>query len=120
MQKVIDAAAGEGGDTPAVVIRPIELLPLVNHRAPSGPAVMPPGAPIPGYSETTTWEDRPPEAPAGATGKTTHSIANESDVTAMYWINWIGCLAGTVDRDVMVPPQNTYCLSFGARFVAAI
>ena len=45
--------------TPAVVMRPIVLLPaLVNHRAPSGPLVIPAGASIPfGPSDTkaVTW-----------------------------------------------------------------
>ena len=37
------------GDTPAVVMRPMESLPeLVNHKAPSGPAVIPSGSLMPG------------------------------------------------------------------------
>jgi hypothetical protein len=44
--------------TPAVVIRPIELLlMLVNHKAPSGPAVIPYGASLPRYSDTTGEPD---------------------------------------------------------------
>ena len=44
-----DARIGVDGDVPAVVIRPIEPCspPLVNHNAPSGPAVMPIGSEMP-------------------------------------------------------------------------
>ena len=46
--RAADAGAGEVGHRPPVVMRPIELLPtLVNHRAPSGPAVIPSGPLMP-------------------------------------------------------------------------
>ena len=38
---------------PLVVTRPIELFAFVNHNAPSGPAMMPPG-PMPGSPYTVT------------------------------------------------------------------
>src|SRR5436190_3802079 len=48
-------------------MRPIELLSqLVNHNAPSGPAVIPAGAPIPGYTVTFPA----PEAAAAPTDGT--------------------------------------------------
>src|SRR5947209_1083899 len=53
-------APGKLDTAPAVVMRPIELL-FVNHRAPSGPAVMACGVAIPGSVKLDTTPA--PEAP---------------------------------------------------------
>ena len=55
--RAADAGSGVVGNGPAVVMRPMELLPeLVNHSAPSGPAVIPIG---PSMLGSLKWVETP-------------------------------------------------------------